>query len=73
MPRQSKQTPVRRSVPQQIDLFAGEPQTVAGSVPVWSGLPMQTQAALTNLMTRLILEHADHKRIGPMTEVCHDH
>jgi hypothetical protein len=38
-----------RRLPQQIDLFAGEPKS----------LPTETQAALTDLMTRLILDHAD--------------
>jgi hypothetical protein len=27
-------------------------------MPAWSGLPTQTQAALTDLTTRLILDHA---------------
>ena len=58
--------------PQQIDLFAGEPRTKIGGMPAWSGLPTETQAALTNLMTRLILEHADQSRIGSMTEASHD-
>jgi hypothetical protein len=35
--------------------------------PGWSGLPTETQAALTDLMTRLILDHADS-----MTEAGHD-
>ena len=62
MLRQSRQRPARRRVPQQIDLFAGEPSTADG-VPAWSGLPTETQAALTTLMTRLILDHADRRRI----------
>ena len=67
-----KQTPARRRAPQQIDLFAAEPQTTIGGMPAWSGLPTETQAALTNLMTRLILEHADKNRIGSMAEAGHD-
>jgi hypothetical protein len=35
-------------------------------------LPPAAQAALTDLMTRLILEHADQSRIGSMTEASHD-
>jgi hypothetical protein len=35
--------------------------------PGWSGLPRETQAALTDLMTRLILDHADS-----MMEAGHD-
>jgi hypothetical protein len=41
-------------------------------MPAWSGLPAQIQAALTDLMTRLILEHADRSRNGSMTEAGHD-
>ena len=69
MPRQTKLA--RRGAPQQVDLFAGEPQTTGG-MPAWSGLPTEIQAALTNLMTRLILEHADKNRIGSITEAGHD-
>ena len=67
MPGQRKQTPARRRLPHQIDLFVGEPRTTTGGMPAWSGLPMETQAALTNLMTRLILDRADS-----MTEAGHD-
>jgi hypothetical protein len=65
MPRQTKPMPARRA-PEQIDLFAGALRTI-GSMPAWSGLPTETQAALTDLMTRLILDHADS-----MTEAGHD-
>jgi hypothetical protein len=63
MPRQSKQRSARRYVPQQIDLFAKNAPTI-GSMPVWSGLPTEIQTALTTLMTRLILDHADKRRLG---------
>jgi hypothetical protein len=72
MPRQTKHKSTRRCAPQQIDLFAGEPRTI-GSMPIWSGLPTETQAALTDLMTQLILDHADKGRIGSTTETSHDH
>ena len=72
MPSQTKQTQARRRAPQQIDLFAGEPRRPTSGTPAWSGLPTETQAALTDLMTRLILEHADQSRIGSMTEASHD-
>jgi hypothetical protein len=58
MPRQTKQTQACRRLPQQIDLFAGELRTTTGGIPAWSGLPTETQAALTDLMTRLILDRA---------------
>jgi hypothetical protein len=67
MPRQTKQTQACRRLPQQIDLFAGEPKTTTDGMPAWSGLPTETQTAPTDLMTRLILDHADS-----MTEAGHD-
>ena len=72
MPRQTKPPPARRRAPQQIDLFAEGPRGRTGSVPAWSTLPADIQAALTELMTRLLLEHADQNRIGSMTEAGHD-
>ena len=60
-PRAAANRPVRRRT-----------ATTIGSMPAWSGLPTETQAALTDLMTRLILEHADQSRIGSMTEAGHD-
>ena len=67
MPRRTKPTTAHRRAPQQIDLFAGEPRTTIGGMPAWSGLPTET-----NLMTRLILEHADKSRIGSMMEAGRD-
>ena len=72
MQRQRKPTQARRRAPQQIDLFAGEPQKAIGEMPAWLGLPSETQAALTSLISRLILEHADKSRIGSMAEAGHD-
>jgi hypothetical protein len=64
MSRQTKQTLASPCAPQQIDLFAGALQKTIGDMRVWAGLPRETQAALTHLMTRLILNHADKIRIG---------
>jgi hypothetical protein len=64
MPRQSKRRSARRRVLQQIELFA-ENAPMIGGLPAWSGLPRETQTALTALMIRLILDHADKRRIGP--------
>ncbi len=72
MPRKTKATPVRRRAPRQMELFAGGPQKTIGNMPAWSGLPTEIQAALTDLMTRLILEHADKNGIGAMAEAGHD-
>jgi len=73
MPRHTKRTPARHRAPQQVDLFAGEPRTMTVGQPAWSELPTEIQAALTDLITRLILEHADNGRIGPMAETTHEH
>lgn len=72
MPRQTKPRSARRRVPQQIDLFAARTQTTIDSMPAWSALPTEIQAALTDLMIRLILEHADKNRAGLMAEAGHD-
>jgi hypothetical protein len=72
MPQQMKPMQARRRAPQQIDLFGGEPQKKI-DLPAWSGLPRETQAALIDLITRLILEHANKSPIGSMMmEVGHD-
>ena len=63
MLRQSRQRSARRRVPQQIDLFAKNAPTIGG-MPAWFELPMETQAALTTLITRLILGHAGKRRMG---------
>jgi hypothetical protein len=73
MQHHTKQRQARRRAPLQIDLFAGDPQKAGGDMPVWSGLPPEIQTALTSLMMRLLLEHADERRIGPTTEAGHDH
>ena len=72
MQRLTKPMRVLRRAPQQIDLFAEEPQKTIGNMPAWSVLPTEIQAALTSLITRLILEHADKSRIGSMAEAGHD-
>jgi hypothetical protein len=72
------------ATPDEADAAGATPRTAADRsvrgrtaeedrrLPAWSGLPRETQAALTSLITRLILEHADKTRIGPVTEVGHD-
>lgn len=72
MPYQTKPPLAHRRAPWQIDLFAEGPRGRSGSVPAWSTLPADIQAALTKLMTRLLLEHADQNRIGSMMEADHD-
>jgi len=71
MPRQSNRRPAHDHVPQQIDLFAENALMIDG-MPAWSGLPMETQATLTALMTRLFLECADKHQVALMGDG-HDH
>jgi hypothetical protein len=62
----------QRCKAQQIDLFESDrPKEIIGA-PTWLDLPAETQNALTSLMARLILEHADKNRTGSMTEASHD-
>ena len=70
MSRQTKPPPARCRAPQQIDLFAAEP--LIREVPTWSRLPTEIQTALTELMIRLILDHADKNRIGSIAGAGHD-
>ena len=43
---------------QQMDLFGSGLSSGAIGAPTWSELPAEAQAALTSLMTQLILDHA---------------
>ena len=58
--------------PQQIDLFDNEWQNALVAGPAWQELPVETQAALTNLMARLLLEYIQGSRTGSATEAGHD-
>jgi hypothetical protein len=69
MPRRTKPLRPRRRAPHQTDLFEG-PQ--ASGIPSWSGLPTQTQAALIELMARMILDRAHKSRLGSTTEAGRD-
>ena len=63
----------RRSRPQhQIDLFGGGLSNDATGAPAWSELPAQARAALTSLMTQLILDHAARTETPRAKEVGHD-
>jgi hypothetical protein len=55
---------------QQIDLFDGVTPT---QMPAWRDLPEETRDALTGLMVRLILEHAQISTPALQTEAGHDH
>jgi hypothetical protein len=55
---------------QQIDLFDGATPT---QTPSWRDLPEETPDALTGMMARLILEHAQIGSPVLRTEADHDH
>lgn len=58
--------------PQQMDLFGSGPSSGATGAPTWSELPAEAQAALTSLMTQLILDHAATTATPRAKEVGHD-
>ena len=62
----------RRGPAQQIELFGDERPGALMALPAWQSLPAATQAALTSLMTRLILDHAEAHRAGSVAEASHD-
>ena len=57
---------------QQMDLFGSGLSSGAIGAPTWSELPAQAQAALTSLMTQLILDHAAMTATQRAKEVGHD-
>ena len=63
----------RRSRPQrQMDLFGSGLSNDATGAPAWPELPAEARAALTSLMTRLILDHAATTATPRAKEVGHD-
>ena len=60
----------RRPRPQrQMDLFGSDLSNGAIGAPAW---PAEARAALTSLMTQLILDHAATTATPPAKEVGHD-
>ena len=57
---------------QQLDLFGGGRLRPIVDTPAWPELPAEIRATLTNLMVRLILEHAGGSRAGSPRETGHD-
>jgi hypothetical protein len=54
---------------QQFDLFGG---ALSPTAPTWQELPEETKIELTNLLARMILEHAQASTFVPRTEVRDD-
>jgi len=57
---------------EQFELLSMDGNASPPQRPVWDALPSQTRATLTELMTRLILDHAQNGRRALPREVCHD-
>jgi hypothetical protein len=57
---------------QQMDLFGTDPSNGAIGAPAWPELPAEARAALTSLMTQLILDHAATTATPRAKEVGHD-
>jgi hypothetical protein len=49
----------RRPTPQQLDLFDPPSDLERFPTPQWQSLPDEARLTLTELMARLILDHAD--------------
>ena len=70
--QQSRSMHERRRKPEQMDLFGSGQSSIAVGAPTWPDLPPETQRALTRLMARLLLEHADKCQAAPLTGAGHD-
>ena len=57
---------------QQMDLFESDLSNGAIGAPAWPELPAEARAALTSLMTRLILDHAATTATPCAKEADHD-
>ncbi|MDA9536930.1 hypothetical protein ACM41_11740 [Bradyrhizobium sp. CCBAU 21362] len=57
---------------QQMDLFGSGLSNGAIGAPTWLDLPAEARAALTSVMTQLILDHAAMKATPRAKEVDHD-
>jgi hypothetical protein len=65
-----RQRPATTARPRQIDLFAED--TGKTAAPTWRELPEEARVLLTDLMARLILDHARLDGAAPSKEVNDD-
>lgn len=63
---------MRQPTTYQFDLFSNPHDAETAQTPQWQALPIETRQALTKLMVRLILDHADGDRIPEREETRHD-
>jgi hypothetical protein len=53
----------------QLHLFASPDTMEIPQKPLWHALPAEARQALTQLMVRLILGHADNRRVAEREEM----
>jgi len=58
--------------PHQFDLFVSRDGAKIARTPRWQALPVEVRQVLTQLMARLILDHADRGHAPDEDDVCHD-
>jgi hypothetical protein len=62
----------RRPTPQQLELFARPSDAVLVPAPHWQTLPEEARVTLTELMVRLILDHATGAQAPHRREARHE-
>lgn len=62
----------RRPTPHQLELFARPSDADLVPAPHWETLPEEARVTLTELMIRLILDHATGARAPHLTEARHE-
>jgi len=62
----------RQSMTYQFDLFSAPHRGKAAGTPQWSELPEETRQALTLLIVRLFVDHANCERVSQRKETGHD-
>jgi hypothetical protein len=72
LPRNGHRHNRRSRPPRQMDLFGSGLSSDAIGAPAWPELPAEVRAALTSLMTQLILDHAAMMGTPPAKEAGHD-
>ena len=62
----------RQSMTYQFDLFSAPQRGKAAGTPQWPELPEETRQALTVLIVRLFVDHANCERVSQRKETGHD-
>jgi len=58
--------------PRQFDLFVSPDDVRIARTPLWQALPVEARQVLTQLIVRLILDHADRGHAPEECDVRHD-